>query len=185
MPPEAAGAKCIEEAPHQLSVRHSPDVHQGARKLGRADRLRSRLRGISAFISLLLPATAILFGVGGLVGATGIEFWPIWLAAASGAATGDWLSYWLGRRYKSNIAQVWPLSRHPDLLPRGEAFFREWGTAGIFFSHFFGPLRSAAPLVAGICSMPIVPFQIANVASALVWATGILTPGVVGVRWLL
>jgi membrane protein DedA with SNARE-associated domain len=138
-----------------------------------------------AFVSLLLPATVILFGIGGLIGASGIGFWPIWIAAASGAALGDWFSYWLGYHYKRGIARLWPLSRRPDLLPRGEAFFRKWGTAGIFLGRFFGPLRSAVPLVAGICAMPLLSFQIANVASALVWATGILTPGAIGIRWLL
>jgi membrane protein DedA with SNARE-associated domain len=138
-----------------------------------------------AFISLLLPATAILFGAGGLIGATGIGFWPIWLAAALGAAFGDWVSYWLGFHYKHGIARLWPLSRNPALLPRGEAFFRKWGVAGIFLGRFFGPLRSAVPLVAGICAMPLLRFQIANVASAAVWATGILMPGTIGARWLL
>jgi membrane protein DedA with SNARE-associated domain len=138
-----------------------------------------------AFISLLLPATAILFGAGGLIGATGIGLWPIWLAAALGAAFGDWVSYWLGFHYKHGIARLWPLSRNPALLPRGEAFFRKWGVAGIFLGRFFGPLRSAVPLVAGICAMPLLRFQIANVASAVVWATGILMPGTIGARWLL
>ena len=100
-----------------------------------------------------------------------------------GAVLGDWLSYWLGHHFKYEIARFWPLSRRPDLLPKGEVFFRRWGIAGIFLGRFFGPLRSAVPLVAGICAMPLAPFQIANVASAVVWATGILTPGVVGVRW--
>jgi membrane protein DedA with SNARE-associated domain len=138
-----------------------------------------------AFISLLLPATAILFGAGGLIGATGIGLWPIWLAAALGAAFGDWVSYWLGFHYKHGIARLWPLSRNPALLPRGEAFFRKWGVAGIFLGRFFGPLRSAVPLVAGICAMPLLRFQIANVASAAVWAAGILMPGTIGARWLL
>lgn len=137
-----------------------------------------------AFISLLLPATVILFGVGGLIGASGIGFWEIWAAAAIGAALGDWLSYWLGYHYSHDIARLWPLSRHPTLLPRGERFFQRWGTLGIFLGRFFGPLRAALPLVAGICGMPAVPFQIANVTSALVWATGILAPGVVLAGWM-
>ena len=45
-----------------------------------------------AFISLSLPATAILFGVGALIGASGIGFWPLWGAAALGAVLGDWIS---------------------------------------------------------------------------------------------
>lgn len=136
-------------------------------------------------VSLVLPATVILFGVGGLIGASGIGFWPIWLAAALGAAIGDWVSFWLGCHYHVAIGTVWPLSRHPDLLPRGERFFRRWGVAGVFLGRFFGPLRSVMPVVAGICGMPRVPFQIANVTSAIIWATGILVPGSFGLRWLL
>jgi membrane protein DedA with SNARE-associated domain len=138
-----------------------------------------------AFVSLLLPATAILLGVGGLIGAADIAFWPIWWAAALGAAMGDWLSYWLGCRYSYAIAHIWPLSRRPDLLPRGQAFFTKWGTLGVFVGRFFGPLRSIMPLVAGICAMRQVPFQIANIGSAIIWATGVLTPGVVAIGWLL
>ena len=137
-----------------------------------------------ALISLLLPATVILFGASGLIGLAGLSFWPIWSAALLGAILGDAVSYWLGYRFQGAIGDVWPLSRHPDLLPRGHAFFRRWGVASVFLGRFFGPLRSVVPLVAGICGMSQLPFQIANVASALVWATLILAPGVYGMRWL-
>lgn len=136
-----------------------------------------------AFISLLLPATVILFGLGGLIGASGIGFWTIWAAAAIGAALGDWLSYWLGYHYHYQIVRLWPLSRYPDLVPRGERFFRRWGTLGVFAGRFFGPLRASVPLAAGICEMPALPFQLANIASALVWATGILAPGTMLAQW--
>jgi membrane protein DedA with SNARE-associated domain len=33
--------------------------------------------------------------------------------------------------------------------------------------------------------MPAVPFQLANLASAAVWATGVLAPGWVGAAWFL
>lgn len=130
-----------------------------------------------AVVSLLLPATAILFGVSGLLGASGIAFWPCWVAAFLGAALGDWVSYWFGFHFKERIAHIWPLTRAPDLLPRGERFFARWGLAGVFLGRFFGPLRAAVPLVAGSCGMAQLPFQLANVASAAVWATGILSPG--------
>jgi membrane protein DedA with SNARE-associated domain len=137
-----------------------------------------------AFISLLLPATVILLGVGALVGSAHLSFWPLWLAAAVGAALGDWLSFWLGKRFGHDIASVWPLSRHPTLIPRGHAFFEKWGIAGVFLGRFFGPLRAAIPLVAGICAMPERQFQLANVASACVWAAGVLAPGAFGMPWL-
>lgn len=137
-----------------------------------------------AVISLLLPASILLFGIGGLIGVSGIGFWPIWGAAVLGAVLGDWLSYWAGQHFQHGIANMWPLSRHPRMLPRGHAFFEKWGFWGIFLGRFFGPLRSVVPLVAGICAMPQWLFQIANVTSALVWASGILLPGVIGLHWL-
>jgi membrane protein DedA with SNARE-associated domain len=138
-----------------------------------------------AFISLLLPATVLLAGGSGIIGAAGVDFWPIWLAAAAGAVLGDWVSYWLGFHYKAAISRIWPFSRHPALLTKGQTFFANWGAAGVFLGRFFGPLRCVVPLVAGVCAMPQIPFQIANLTSAVLWATAVLLPGRLAVQWLL
>lgn len=130
-----------------------------------------------AFISLLVPAWGALVAIGALIGAADISFWPVWIAGAIGASLGDWLSYWFGFRYKEHVAQMWPLSRYPDLLPRGEAFVKNWGVPSIFIGRFFGPLRASVPLAAGIFEMPYWHFQIANFVSALVWAAVLLLFG--------
>ncbi|MCC7347031.1 MAG: DedA family protein [Variibacter sp.] len=130
-----------------------------------------------AFISLLLPAWAVLVGMGALIGAGGLNFWPIWIAASIGAALGDWLSYWLGGKFERGLEHMWPLNRHPDLLPRGEAFLEKWGIPAIFIGRFFGPLRASVPLVAGIFQMPYWRFQFANWTSAFVWAAVVLLLG--------
>jgi membrane protein DedA with SNARE-associated domain len=130
-----------------------------------------------AFISLLLPAWAALVGIGALIGSSGISFWPVWIAAAVGAALGDWLSYWIGQYFGPAIGKIWPLSKHPELIPRGEEFVKKWGAVGIFVGRFFGPLRAAVPLVAGIFHMPALRFQLANWSSAFVWASVLLTIG--------
>ncbi|MDA5545419.1 DedA family protein [Yersinia rochesterensis] len=137
-----------------------------------------------AFLSLLLPATVILLGLGALIGESGISFWPIWAAAVAGAFFGDWLSYWIGDYYKDRVGTLWPLSRNPQLLVRGHAFFERWGFFGAFIGRFFGPLRAVVPLVAGICAMPRFYFQLANITSAIIWAFGILAPGAFGIQWL-
>jgi membrane protein DedA with SNARE-associated domain len=135
-------------------------------------------------ISLLLPATVALVGIGALIGVSGIEFTPIWLAAAIGAALGDWISFWLGVTFKSSIAKMWPLSRSKDLLPRGHAFVEKYGIYAVFVGRFFGPLRASVPLAAGILEMPWWPFQIANFASAILWAAVLLAPGTIGFKFL-
>jgi membrane protein DedA with SNARE-associated domain len=140
-----------------------------------------------AFISLLIPAWGALVAIGALIGPGGVSFWPVWIAAALGAALGDWLSYWIGLKLEYTVAHHWPLSRHPDLIPRGEAFVKKWGAFGIFIGRFFGPLRASVPLVAGIFEMPYWRFQLANFSSAFVWAAVLLTLGdIVGaaVKWL-
>lgn len=130
-----------------------------------------------AFISLLVPAWGALVAVGALIGPNGISFWPVWIAGSVGAALGDWLSYWIGIKLGPPVAHVWPLSRHPELLPRGEAFVKKWGVLAIFIGRFFGPLRASVPLVAGIFEMPYWRFQFANFASAFLWAAVLLTLG--------
>jgi membrane protein DedA with SNARE-associated domain len=135
-----------------------------------------------ALLSLLFPATVVLVGIGALIGAGALDFWSLWVAAAIGAVVGDWISYWLGGRYGHAIFKVWPLNRQPDLLPRGERFFGRWGVASVFIGRFFGPLRASVTLIAGICAMQRMRFAVTTAASALVWAAGLLAPGIIGVR---
>jgi membrane protein DedA with SNARE-associated domain len=130
-----------------------------------------------AFVSLLVPATVILLGIGGLIGASGLDFWPIWAGAAIGATLGDWLSYEVGLLLEDRAHHVWPLKRYPDMIAKAEAFTRRWGVWAIFLGRFFGPARAFVPLVAGIFEMPRWRFQVANVTSALLWAFVLLAPG--------
>ena len=137
-----------------------------------------------AFVSLLVPATVALIAVGGLVPLARLSFTELLLAAALGAATGDWLSFWLGRRFGDRIERLWPFSRHPDMMPRAKRFASRWGWLGVCLGRFLGPLRATVPLAAGIAAMPFWAFQAANVASALLWAFALLAPGAFGIAWL-
>jgi len=130
-----------------------------------------------AFVSLLLPFWGMLVAIGAVIGFGEPQFWAILVAAAIGAALGDWVSYWIGAYFKEDVAKIWPLSRHPDLLPRGHVFFEKWGAWAIVIGRFFGPLRAAVPLIAGIVKMDWWTFQIANFASAFLWAFVLLVFG--------
>lgn len=133
-----------------------------------------------AFVSLLVPAWAALVALGVVIGGSDVSFWPVWIAASLGAALGSWLSYWIASLLKRAVYRVWPLSRYPDLVPKGEAFVKKWGVAGIFIAQFFGPLRAVAPLVAGVFAMPFWQFQLANFGSSFVWGAVILQMGWIG-----
>ena len=138
-----------------------------------------------AFLSLLLPATVILLAVGGMIGASGIAFLPVWIAAVTGSILGYAVSYWIGLYFKDDIVRIWPFSKYPEMIPRGQAFFDTYGAYGVFLGHFFGPLRAVVPVVAGMHAMKQLPFQIANVLSSALWSTGILLPGYLGLKYWL
>ena len=133
-----------------------------------------------AFVSFILPAWAALVGIGAIIRPGDVSFFPVWIAGALGAAFGDWLSYWIGARLKRSAADIWPFSRYPHLLPRGEAFIKTWGVFAIFIGRFSGPLRASVPIVAGILGMPYRTFQLANFSSAFVWVAALLMLGDVG-----
>lgn len=138
-----------------------------------------------AFVSLLLPATIILIAIGGLLGASGIDIWPVWIAGTLGSILGYASSYWLGIYYKDRIHSIWPFRSNPAMITQGRDFFDRYGTAGVFFGHFFGPLRAVVPVIAGMCMMRQVPFQVANVAASTLWTTGTILPSALGVEWFL
>ncbi len=138
-----------------------------------------------AFVSLVVPATGILFGVGGLIVVYDLKFWPIWIAAVLGAVAGDWLAYELTLRMRDYVERLPPFATRPELIARGIKLFDKWGMLAVFIGRFFGPFRAVVPIVAAMYRLPWLKFQIANIASAVVWGFGVLVPGFVGMRWLM
>lgn len=130
-----------------------------------------------AVIGVLIPATAVMIAIGGLIGAGTLDPIPIYVWAVIGAILGDWLSYWIGRRIGPSVYRRWPLNRHRSMVARTRLFFRKYGFLSIFFGRFLGPVRATIPLVAGVMEMAGKPFQIANLLSALLWVPLMFAPG--------
>ncbi|MEX0590861.1 MAG: DedA family protein [Xanthobacteraceae bacterium] len=137
-----------------------------------------------AVVGIFVPATVFLVGIGALVGASDIQFWPIWMGATVGAVCGDAVSYWIGYMLKDRARTVWPLSRYPAMYDRGDRFFRKWGVWSLFIGRFFGPVRGMVPLVAGVFDMQFALFMLANIASGMVWAFVLLAPGYAALHML-
>jgi membrane protein DedA with SNARE-associated domain len=123
-----------------------------------------------AIISLLIPSTAILIGVGALVATGAVGFGPLWAGAAAGAVLGSTFSWWLGLRFGHLAFEIWPLRNHPENVAKGTGAFRRWGPMAVFVGHFFGPLRSVVFLMAGMTRIGFFGFQTVNVPGALLWA---------------
>lgn len=136
-----------------------------------------------AVVSLFVPATFILIGLGPVIEAGGIAFLPVWFGAMLGASLGDAVSYWVGFHFKDGVRRIWPLSRYPGMIEPGERFFHRFGTWSVFLGRFSGPLRAVVPLVAGMFAMSQLRFQLANITSAMLWAFILLAPGAAAVKY--
>src|SRR4029077_15767737 len=67
-----------------------------------------------AFLSLLFPGTTLLIAAGTLMSDRTLSYTPVLIGAVLGATLGDTVSYWIGRRFGSGIARIWPFSRNPE-----------------------------------------------------------------------
>ncbi len=131
-----------------------------------------------AFASLVLPFWGILVALGAVLGAAGgFQYWSILIAAAVGAALGDWVSFWLGKHYDKQIRGMWPIRNYPGMMERGEKLFADYGAWAIVIARFSGPLRAAVPIIAGAVNMNWRTFQIANWSSAFLWSAVLITFG--------
>jgi membrane protein DedA with SNARE-associated domain len=136
-----------------------------------------------AFVSLLVPSSALFIGIGGIHGAAGGSLATTALAGGLGAFLGDLVSYALGRYFKAEIGGIWPFTRNPEWYVASVAFFRRWGVLSVLGGKFLGFMRPFIPVVAGASAMPLPLFLAASLVSSLAWAGVFLAPGY-GVAWL-
>ncbi len=134
----------------------------------------------TALISILIPSTAILIGVGAFVAAGSLSFWPLWAGGAIGALIGSTFSYWLGLRYGGAILGLWPLRDHPEFVANGRAAFGRWGVFAIFVGHFVGPLRPVVFLLCGMAPMSLLRFMPWNALGGIAWAAAMPLTGMAG-----
>ena len=131
-----------------------------------------------AFIGTFIPGSSIVFIGGVLIGLNVLDPWWAVIAAVTGAAAGDSISYWLGHHYREQLRTIWPMKSHPELFARGQHYFEANGGKSIFFGRFLGPVRAIVPVIAGMSGMAPMRFAVINVASALAWAAAHMLPGV-------
>jgi membrane protein DedA with SNARE-associated domain len=123
-----------------------------------------------AVLGILIPGTPILMGIAGAAAMAGQPMLPFLVLSIIGAVIGDFLSFWVGKRFSTRLRGVWPFASRPKLMENAERFFDRYGVYSVALCRFVPVLRSTVPLVAGMAGMRQRRFVVANVASAFVWA---------------
>lgn len=128
-------------------------------------------------VGLVMPGAALLFGVGALIAVGALPLGSTLAWAAAGALAGDWLSFFIGRRYELTLRRMWPLRNHPQLIERGLHFINRHGGKSIFMGRFVGPVRPLLPAVAGMLRMRTGRFLLISTLATALWAPVYLLPG--------
>jgi len=124
-----------------------------------------------------LPGDSLLF-IAGAFGANGLID-PVWLALLliAAAILGNSVNYAVGRFIGPKV-----FSRHYRFLDQRallmtQAFYEKHGGKTIVLTRFLPVLRTFAPFVAGVGSMPWGRFQLFNIAGAVFWVGSLITLG--------
>jgi len=128
-------------------------------------------------LGAIVPALPLLFAVGVFIGLGQISGPYAVACAALGAFAGDGISYWIGRRWGDRLRGVWPFSRYPQLLDRGELLFRRNAFKSILIARYVGAIRPFVPAIAGMLDMPLSRYMKASGIACLSWAVLFLLPG--------
>jgi membrane protein DedA with SNARE-associated domain len=124
-------------------------------------------------VGLPIPGATLLVGAAVYAGATqSLDIAGVIVAAIIGAAIGDNLAYWLGRRGVSTALRRY--GRYVGLTERklrlGASLFAQHGGKLVFAARFIAFLRVVTMYVAGISRMDWRRFALFNLAGSAAWA---------------
>lgn len=131
-----------------------------------------------ALIGTIIPGAVTMTAVGSMIGSGILPLGLTLYLVLAGALTGDLISYWLGYRFKNQLLKFWLFKRFPKIIITGEHFFHRHGGKSIIIGRFFGPVRSAIPLVAGMLKMGPFRFLFATLVAASLWSIAYTLPGI-------
>jgi membrane-associated protein len=140
--------------------------------------LAASVEAVPVFGSFI-PGSTIILSLSALIATGRLEPAAVLGCVMIGAVLGDGSAYWLGHRHPGVLRKLWPLSRHPELVARSEAFFREHGGKAVFLARFLPPVRAIVPITAGVMGMPPRRFFPLNLVAIVLWAPTHVLPGVV------
>ncbi len=122
-----------------------------------------------ALVGLILPGTVMMAGLGALIGSGEVNFWQAWLAGIIGCLLGDWISFWLGWRFKKPLHRWSFMKKNKALLDKTEHALHQHSMFTILVGRFVGPTRPLVPMVAGMLDLPVAKFVVPNIIGCVFW----------------
>lgn len=131
-----------------------------------------------AVVGLLLPGTIMMASLGVLIGSGKMGLYPAWGMGVVGCLLGDWISFFIGWRFKERLHRWSFMQRYRVWLFRTEKMLHQHHVATILIGRFIGPTRPLIPLVAGMLELPPRRFAGPNIVGCLLWPPLYFLPGI-------
>jgi membrane-associated protein len=129
-------------------------------------------------VTPFLPGDSLLFVVGTLAAAGGMDITLVMALLIAAALCGDNVNYWIGRWAGPRVFRQedsrWFNRKH---LERTHAFYERHGGQAIILARFVPIVRTYVPFVAGIGTMPYLRFLSFSVVGALAWVLSLCLAG--------
>ena len=129
-------------------------------------------------VTPFLPGDSLLFVVGTLAAAGGMDIRLVMALLVAAALSGDNVNYWIGRWAGPKVFRLedsrWFNRKH---LERTHAFYERYGGQAIILARFVPIVRTYVPFVAGVGTMPYLRFLSFSVAGALAWVLSLCLAG--------
>jgi membrane-associated protein len=125
-----------------------------------------------------LPGDSLLFTVGVVAGAGGLNIWAIMGVLIVAAVVGDGVGYLLGRKAGVNAFNR-PDSKlfKREHLLRTQAFYEKHGGKTIIYARFVPIIRTFAPFIAGVAQMDYPRFLSFNIFGGIGWVVSMTMAG--------
>ncbi|WP_034300351.1 VTT domain-containing protein [Bacillus cihuensis] len=125
-----------------------------------------------------LPGDSLIFATGALAAAGSIKLLPIYLIFCVAAFAGDTVNYTIGHSLRNKVSARENIRFiKKEHLERTTEFFEKHGSGTIILARFVPIIRTFAPFVAGVSTMPYRKFILYNALGGLLWVSIALFAG--------
>ncbi|OGA22537.1 MAG: hypothetical protein A3H34_06935 [Betaproteobacteria bacterium RIFCSPLOWO2_02_FULL_67_19] len=129
-------------------------------------------------VTPFLPGDSLLFVVGTIAAAGGMDIIAVIAVLVTAALCGDNVNYWIGRWAGPRVFHFRE-SRwlNPRYLERTHAFYERHGGKTVVIARFVPIVRTYVPFVAGVGRMSYPRFLAFSVVGALLWVLSLCLAG--------
>ncbi len=129
-------------------------------------------------VGLFLPGDSLLFTIGVVAGAGGLDIVQITLLLTAASVIGDQSGYFLGHRTGPRIFSRPDSSLFKqEYVTRTMQFFERHGGKPLIYAKFVPVVRTFAPFMAGVGKMRYLRFLSFNIFGGIGWVVSMTTAG--------